>query len=85
MRNRLTERDLSRIVKRVINEDIENLQGTNWPLCSKVGVRQGSFEGEKDGFGFIRYDVDDQNKVKPVGTGGTPKMCKFNKRSIISL
>jgi len=77
---RLTEDDLTRIVKRVINEE-----NTNWPLCNQVKVTQGSFEGEKEGFGFLRYDVDSQNKVIPVGSGGTPKMCKFNKRSIVTL
>jgi hypothetical protein len=82
---RLTESDLNRIVKRVINEDTQSMESTNWPLCDKVGVTQGSFEGEKEGFGFLRYDLDNNNKPVPVGSGGTPKMCKFQKRKIITI
>ena len=76
---RLNESDISRIVRQVINEH------TDWPLCSDVKVTQGSFEGEKDDFGFLRYDVNNQGKVIPVGTGGTPKMCKFKRLTKISL
>jgi hypothetical protein len=77
---RLNESDMSRIVRQVINE-----QNTDKPLCSDVKVTQGSFEGEKDGFGFLRYDVNNQGKVIPVGSGGSPKMCKFKRRTKILL
>jgi hypothetical protein len=77
---RLAESDLTRIVRQVINEE-----HTDWPLCRDVKVTQGSFEGEKDDFGFLRYDVNNQGKVIPVGTGGTPKMCKFKRLTKILL
>jgi len=82
---RLTENELSRIVRKIVNEEEQSMQSTNWPLCDKVGVTQGSFEGEKEGFGFLRYDVDKNNKIIPVGSGGTPKMCKFQKQRIITV
>jgi hypothetical protein len=82
---RLTENELSRIVRKIVNEEEESMQSTNWPLCDKVGVTQGSFEGEKEGFGFLRYDVGENNRPVTVGSGGTPKMCKFQKRKIITI
>ena len=81
---RLTENELSRIVRKIVNEEEESMH-TNWPLCDKVGINQGSFEGEKEGFGFLRYDVGENNKPVPVGSGGTPKMCKFQLRKIITI
>ena len=60
---RLNESDLSRIVRKVINEE-ENAAGI--PDCKSVKVTQGSFEGERDGFAILRYDIDSNNKVIPV-------------------
>lgn len=78
---RLNESDMSRIVRKVINEE----GVAEIPECNSVKVTQGSYEGEKDGFAILRYDVDKQNKVVPVGSGGNPRRCKFNRRTIISL
>ena len=39
---RLTENELSRIVRKIVNEEEQSMH-TNWPVCDKVGVTQGSF------------------------------------------
>jgi hypothetical protein len=84
---RLTENELSRIVRKIVNEDAQTIesQSDGVPLCKDVKVSQGAFIGEKDNFGYLMYKIDDNDKILPASADGYPKRCRFVRNTTITL
>jgi hypothetical protein len=87
---RLTENELSRIVRKIVNEEFdentESQSGGGIPLCKDVKVSQGVFIGEKDNFGYLMYKIDaNTNKILPANSQGSPRKCRFVRNTTITL
>jgi len=85
---RLTENELSRIVRKIVNEDAQTAESQSGgiPLCKDVKVSQGAFIGEKDNFGYLMYKVDaNTNKILPANSQGDPRRCRFVRNTTITL
>jgi hypothetical protein len=85
---RLTENELSRIVRKIVNEETQTAdsQSGGTPLCKDVKVSQGVFIGEKDNFGHLMYKIDaNTNKILPANSQGSPRKCRFVRNTTITL
>ena len=93
---RLTETELKRIVNRVISEDEQMADVVGERTCTSVGVKTGTFIGEKDGNAYLMYyegypngeiltPAEHNRKWKENKGGATPKRCTFKRAQEISL